>query len=464
MNTRTPTTPPKREPFKLESRQAAIPIVRLWLLRMLVPLGTHKEFIAGVTKEEDLIIQALGLEHWIEQEECWIEDELDKKSALKELTKLHRAAEKELKIAKVPDPLANNIKQIATLAGLSDMDCRILECATLLRAERSLAHMVENFAPLNNLWHHQDVASALSALLALPQDEICLSLGKNSVLTKLGLVQVELDFWGSQNLRDILELPHGFANRVVSATLDSVDLLQGMAFPSPPPLLTTDDYPHLEPELAFLLTYLKKSLATSYAGVNILLYGPTGTGKTQLTRVLAQGLDCELFQVAMENKDGDPLEGSERLRAYGRAQHFFANSKTGKLLVFNKVDNIAAAYDESSVQRMLEDNPTPAFWLANSLESLSEGLIRRFDLAVSLPVPPQQQRERILRQAGSGFLDKQAAARLSGMEKLPPAVVTRAAAMVSSVSEGLGKDGASAAFELIVNNTLAAQEFGKCSP
>ena len=224
MNTRTSTAQPDREPFVLESRKAATPIARLWLLRMLVPLGAHKELFE---RGEEVIIQALGLEHWIEQEE---NDEFDKKSALKELTKLHEAAEKELKNAKVPDPLANNIKQVATLAKLSETDCRILEFLTLLHTERSLACAVENLAPLDDLWDYQDVVSVLSALLALSQDEIHSSLAKNSVLTKLRLVKVDMRYRSShgQDLKDILELPDEFADRFVSADSDSVDLLQGM--------------------------------------------------------------------------------------------------------------------------------------------------------------------------------------------------------------------------------------------
>lgn len=225
MNTRTSTAQPDREPFVLESRKAAAPIVRLWLLRMLVPLGAaHKElFVRG----DEVIIQALGLEHWIEQVE---NNEFDKKSALKELTKLHEAAEKELKHAKVPDPLANNIKQVATLAKLSKTDCRILEFLTLLHTERSLACAVENLMPLNDLCDYQDVISVLSALLALPQDEIHSSLAKNSVLTTLRLVKVDMRYHIShgQNLKNILELPDEFADRFVSADSDSVDLLQGM--------------------------------------------------------------------------------------------------------------------------------------------------------------------------------------------------------------------------------------------
>lgn len=232
MNTCTSTAQPEREPSKFE---VAAPIVRLWLLRLLVPLGAHKKFIAGIARfekidelltdleywieqgeddefdrkstlkeltklhraankkelAEDWIIQALELEHWIEQVE---NNEFDRKSALKELSKLHKAAEKELKDAKVPDPIANKIKGIAKLAKLSEIDCRILELIMLLKNERSLECAFDNVDPLNDLWgqHLQDDVSVLSAflsvLLALPQDEIRLSLGKNGTLTKnLGL-------------------------------------------------------------------------------------------------------------------------------------------------------------------------------------------------------------------------------------------------------------------------------------
>ena len=182
MNTRTSIAQPDREPFVLESRKAAAPIVRLWLLRMLVPLGCHKEFIAYIAErfEEtaNLLTQILEMEHWIEQ------NENDIKSDLKELNKLHRAAEKELKNAKVTDhPFANEIKQVATREGFSDLDRRIFECMTLFHTERSLVYMVASFAPLNDLRNHQDVASVLSVLLALPQDKICLSFEKHSRLT-----------------------------------------------------------------------------------------------------------------------------------------------------------------------------------------------------------------------------------------------------------------------------------------
>ena len=439
--------------FSLEANQAATPIVRLWLLRMLVPLGAHSKIMWRNYLDTEVVVtiaRALELEHWIEQEE---NDAFDRKSALRELTKLHRAAEKELKNARVSDCLANNIKRIARLAKLSETDCRLLEFATLLHVEPSLEKATEALDELSS----RDVVRFLSALLALPQAEIRSSLGKDGALTKAGLVRLGRSGWRS-DLKSKLELlSESFVDEVVSTDSDPMDLLRGMVSLSPPPQLTMDDYPHLEAELSVLRPYLKKSLATGRAGVNILLYGPPGTGKTQLTRVLAQWLDCELFQVATEDEDGDSIGGSKRLRAMQTAQSFFAQRKP--LIVFDEAEdgNDVMGGAKGWLHSILEENPVPAFWLANSILFDDNAPIRRFDFCIELPVPPKRQRKRILRQVCPDSLADRTVARLAESEQLAPAVAARAAAVVKSIREELGEKGVASAYELLLNNTLAAQ-------
>ena len=41
------------------------PIVRLWMLRLLVPLGGHREFILRTGFSNDTLAEVLGLEEWI---------------------------------------------------------------------------------------------------------------------------------------------------------------------------------------------------------------------------------------------------------------------------------------------------------------------------------------------------------------------------------------------------------------
>ena len=108
------------------------PIAELWLLRLLVPLGGHQEFIKSHGFREELLARVIGLANWIES------DDFDVKKVLADLRKLHAAAERKYRNVRVPDCLAENISRLATLVGLSDTDCRVLELAVFLHTERML--------------------------------------------------------------------------------------------------------------------------------------------------------------------------------------------------------------------------------------------------------------------------------------------------------------------------------------
>ena len=42
------------------------PIIRLWLLRILVPLGGQREFVHNHGFSDDTVAEAIGLGHWID--------------------------------------------------------------------------------------------------------------------------------------------------------------------------------------------------------------------------------------------------------------------------------------------------------------------------------------------------------------------------------------------------------------
>jgi SpoVK/Ycf46/Vps4 family AAA+-type ATPase len=202
-------------------------------------------------------------------------------------------------------------------------------------------------------------------------------------------------------------------------------------------------------------------------GVNIFLHGDPGTGKSQLAKALAEEIGCELFEVASENGDGDPVNGERRLRAFRAAQSFFAQRRA--VILFDEVEDVfndgdsfigrksTAQTRKAWINRMLEENSVPTLWLSNSIDGLDPAFIRRFDMVFELPVPPKKQRERILIATCSDFLDPSSVARIAESESLAPAVVTRAAAVVRSIRDDLGESGTGSAFELLIGNTLEAQ-------
>lgn len=45
------------------------PIVQLWILRLLVPLGTHQEFLRDHGFRSDAVAESLGLGRWLHDEQ-----------------------------------------------------------------------------------------------------------------------------------------------------------------------------------------------------------------------------------------------------------------------------------------------------------------------------------------------------------------------------------------------------------
>jgi len=438
--------------------QEISPIIRLWILRLLVPLGTHRNFILKHDFSDDNLAQLLGLQAWIQPGTR----EFDANAVRLAVRKMHLTAESKADKTAPPERLRENVERLKTLVGLSDTDCRILEFAALIHNERVLDDLADHLGSLSTV----KVCRALSVLLSLPERDVRASLSGQGILGRSGLVSVARK--GAGPLRAKLDLLSDyFADAICSTDADPVALLRDTVSRASPPNLQIDDYSHINPSLAVLRPYLKRSVSTQRPGVNVFLHGEPGTGKSQLAKVLAQELGCELFAVTSEDSDGDAVTGEKRLRAYRAAQNFFAQRCA--LILFDEVEDVFADGDtvfgrkstaqtrKAWINRMLEENAVPTLWLSNSIRGIDPAFLRRFDMVVELPVPPKRQRQRILTAACGNLVPAGTIQRIAASESLAPAVVTRAAAVVRTIHDELGSDASAAAFELLIDNTLEAQ-------
>lgn len=448
-------TSPVREPGRRPS-----PLVRLWILRILMCAGGHGRFVRRHSLGNDDVAGALGLPLSDAGDDG--QAPYDPAAARRRLQAMHARAERGAAKVRLPRVMAGNLARLSATLGLTDADRRLLAFACLLHVEDVLDSATDLLGSINTT----RVIRTLARILNLPTDEVGRSLGPQGLLSRSGLLV--LGRHGTGCLRAKLDLlSDSFADLVTSTRVQPKQLLRGTVAVAPAPELELSDYAHLDASLDILRPYLDHALATGRRGVNVFLHGPPGTGKTQLARLLAELSRCDLFEVAGEDEDGDPVDGQRRLRAFRAAQNLLSRQRT--LLLFDEVEDVfndgsdflgrksTAQARKAWMNRMLEDAQVPTFWLSNSIRAIDPAFIRRFDMIIEVPVPPRSQRQRIVQRACASLVGKGCIERLANVDRLAPAVIARASSVVRAIGDGLDRPRAEQALEHLVANTLEAQ-------
>lgn len=441
-------------------------IIRLWVLRILVLLKGDRFFITRYGFEDTDLARWLGLMTPVTDDDEGEEESPTLVKIRVTLARLLAQAERRSHQMQVPATLAGNVARIAALVGLSNVESRVLEFAMLIKGDVHLSQATAHVKNLDSQRLYQVMATILD------QDPVAIrqALRSEGVLSKTGLVVVDVQANHALDCKlDLLsdKLPH----RLIENDLQPTDWLKDMIVPSGPGHLDFDDYAHCAKALQVLRPYLRQALDQGQRGVNVLLYGPPGTGKTQLAKLLAKDMGCELFEVTTEDEDEEPISGRKRIKALSATHSLFAQRQA--LVMFDEIEDAFnnPESDEPSfghrrrspgqtkgwINRLLENNHLPTVWIGNSLMGMDAAFIRRFDVVLEMPVPPQAQRERIIRNASGGLLSDAAIQRIAQSEALAPAVVTRTSRVIQSIATQLPEGQVIPALEQLINQTLQAQ-------
>lgn len=335
--------------------------------------------------------------------------------------------------------LFHNLDHLQRAFHLSDLELDILAFRTVLRLHPGFESLVSSFiSKCTDFVFYRKLAS----IFGTTERVVRAALAESSALARKGLITVSRG--GKQDLEDrVAMLP-----RMIDALTEpacSINELFAKLFPPPrEATLPLSAYPHLSCEIALIHDRLASSVEQHSKGVNILLHGAPGTGKSELAASLAKSLDRPIYAVATASQFRGSFRGSytprDRMCAIVHLQRLVDVTAFGLVLVDEAEDlfpdncsDLEKVPSKASINECLETNPTPTIWISNHVDQMDEAFLRRFDLVIHVPPLPASARSRLLKASlPAGVLKERELRRYAEKRELSPAMIARIAKVATS--------------------------------
>ena len=386
------------------------PLLVRWILELTLLLGwLKKSIVGGNIFEGDNFSELTGINHETDistgrSQIKLLSSRRKINCSVKACTKIVKLRLNEINQESLQDKLSifKNIDVIGKLLGLTDAGKAILSYAVMLEAFTKFRQILASTQQKSST---QQFVEIMSHLLNYSEADIRVELNADSPLMAGGIIVIEPSVC---DLEDKITLLNGLSSIICQPHNDEAILLSSFLKKTSPANLTLSDFPHLTRDIDALKKYIGNAIKQKETGVNVLIYGVPGTGKTEFIKALSNELGTDLYEIAFSNEDGNPISGKARLKSYNLCQRILRD-KNNALLMFDEVEDIfntisifnvdddsRSQTNKAWINRILERNATPAFWVTNDV-AIDPAYLRRFDYSIKFKVPPKNIRLEIVR-------------------------------------------------------------------
>ena len=176
--------------------------------------------------------------------------------------------------------------------------------------------------------------------------------------------------------------------------------------------LKPEHFEHLREEYVWIKNLIANALEKRQRGVNILIYGKPGTGKTEMAKTLCKEIGIPLYAVSSDTSNerndfgrrGDLaaalclLQDDYRsVLLMDEAEDVFGASRR-YFMFFDDEESYSRGSDSKSklfFNKLLERNAVPVIWISNSIRGVDPAHLRRFSYALNMEAPDETVQARI---------------------------------------------------------------------
>ena len=383
----------------------------------------------------------------------WMEAEyLGQESLRKALLRLFKSKAGKVRPPHRPEePVLSNLALMGKMLDLGQVDTEVLLFLLAMQHSEELADAIQIFGEITLT----GAARIIAAGICRPSNRVLRSLSRKGRLISSGVVK-EPERTGAW-LQHLVGARSGVLDLALTPELDRRRFVNRFLPEAPGSSLQWDDFEHVGDGVSLARDVLRATMGGRHRGINLLLYGPTGTGKSELARLLASELAAPLYSASLP-EEGELLDqAEERLSSLLMGQRLLARERA--LLLFDEMEDLfdwrlsgmfgggargTARMSKQWFNELLESNPVPTIWISNQVEGIDPAFVRRFSFALEMgKLGPRQRARALQRHLGEGAdLSRSEVEELASKYAVSPAQLATAVRVATAISgDGKGDTG-----------------------
>jgi broad-specificity NMP kinase len=295
-------------------------------------------------------------------------------------------------------PFMRNARYLGQSLGMSDPESRVLELMALAMASDPFKSALCAIS-LNSMG---TAANLIAKWIGADRPAIHSLFSANGVLVQGGIHDGLLRHIG--DMEDALRLDnYSLAAHIQEPQTSLDEFLNSFLNLAAPSQITADSVPHMTDFHAMAKSLLVHAAAQDTVGVNVMLYGAPGTGKTEYAKLMAKEAGLTLYEVPYVDNTGCSLEPQQRLGSLMMMLNALRN-RTDAALLFDEAEDIfdtpsdkAQKSSKAWMNHFIETMPVPVIWTSNSLRNVDPAHLRRFAILKEFAVAPRSVKDSFIR-------------------------------------------------------------------